>query len=689
LSKNAENRLNIPDVPCTKISLSTLESAPVDWNKLDQGLFGTQARLPQKNLKEHQKLALEASIEHFLHQDRGKLIMACGTAKTFSSLRIAENQTKGKGLVLFLAPSIALIGQTLKEWSADALNPINAICVCSDPQVSKIKNKNPIDEDISGVAELALPATTSVSKIIERLKKAEKFNPDRLNVIFSTYQSIDRVAEALGEMKKTIDLIICNEAHRTTGVTLTDNDESHFVKVHDEAFLKAKKRLYMTATPKIFGDDLKKNSEEVSATLCSMDDENLYGKEIYHLGFGEAVKRDLLSDYKVLVLTVNRNILAANNAEPTDEEKETDADDLTKLIGCRSALSKNMDYQGKFLLDVDPGVMHKAVAFCQTIPKSKAIANVFNRMKGAYPQNKFSQNPENTLVDAAADHIDGTMGAATRYAKMAWLKASPNNPNECRLLTNVRCLGEGIDVPSLDAVLFLSAKDSQIEVVQSVGRVIRKAEGKNFGYILIPVVLASYQDPEKVLKDHERFKVVWMVLNALKVHDDRFVALINKINLNQIKPDGGGAVLIGGIAGKREDNEFGTANLNTADLLKKSRKTEYLFHNALYAKIVIKLGGHNQQDMLQWAADVAKIAEGFQERITTVVNKEGPHKREFDKFLTGLRQTLNPSVDTTEAIEVLAQHLITKPVFEALFEESSFVKNNPVSQSLEAMIDVI
>jgi predicted helicase len=345
-----------------------------------------------------------------------------------------------------------------------------------------------------------------------------------------------------------------------------------------------------------------------------------------------------------------------------------------------------MDYEGGVLRVVDPGVMRKAVAFCQTIAKSKAITEVFNNVMESYGKELTIKEGEQ-LVEVTSQHIDGAMGAAEREKKMSWLKDEPENQNECRILTNVRCLSEGVDVPSLDAVMFLSAKNSQIEVVQSVGRVMRRAKGKKFGYIIIPVITPTYVKPEDVLKDHATFSVVWTVLNALKAHDDRFTALITKIDLNEHKPDGGGSVLIGGIAKASEDNELSGPTVKTNDLLGEARKHDLELYNSIYARLVTKIG--DKDDLLLWAQDVAKIAEGFKERITTVISQKGPHKTEFEKFLTGLRQTLNPSVDTTEAIEMLAQHLITKPVFEALFEGSSFVQSNPVSQSLEAMIDIL
>ncbi|MDR1870356.1 MAG: DEAD/DEAH box helicase family protein [Deltaproteobacteria bacterium] len=707
-SAAAENEIRNQDIPCFRLSLSDLETAPVDWEKLDQGVNGQRARLPKKILRPHQITALEKTLEHFLTKDRGIIAMACGTGKTIASLRIAESQTKGRGLVLFLAPSIALISQTLTEWSTEALNPIHSICVCSDPTVSEGDKKIQDDQLSFGVENLALPASTNVESIVKQIRKGEQRFSDRLTVVFSTYQSIDRVSEALKKLNKTVDLIICDEAHRTTGAIFekpsnkqtdkqSDNAStkkemkvSDFVKVHDDAFIKATKRLYMTATPRIYHPDSKKKAEESSIILCSMDDEKLYGEEIYRLGFGEAVDLGLLSDYKVLILTVNRGEISKTvDRVALEGPKEIETDDVNKLIGCLNALSKNMSIDGRILSEADPGPMRRAVAFCQTIAKSKRVSELWKIACDKWLSESHGVD-SSKLVNIKTDHIDGSMGAGDRGRKLDWLKKSDSpDSNECKVLCNVRCLSEGIDVASLDAILFLSAKNSQIDVVQSVGRVMRKAEGKRFGYIVIPIVIPNYVDPNDALDDNKPFEVVWTVLNALKSHDDRFQATVNRLQLNEKKPDGTNLINIGSIAYSDSDDNVTISNPQQQDLFKTYAQSDYDLHGAIYARLVTKLAG--KRDMLIWAQDVAKIAEGFENRITKVISQEGPHKAEFDNFLKGLRKSLNPSITSEDAVEMLAQHLITKPVFEALFdyENYSFVQLNPVSKSLEAMIDVL
>ncbi|RLT16501.1 MAG: hypothetical protein DWI25_00025, partial [Planctomycetota bacterium] len=340
---NATEAITNQNPPVTRINLFDLIEAPVDWDKLEKGIHGEASRTQKKTLFPHQKDALEKVHEYFKKNERGKLIMACGTGKTFNSLRIAENETKGKGTILFLVPSIALLGQTLREWSADATEPINAICICSDPKISSKRTKNE-DADNFSVVDLALPASTDANQILVQFEQIKAKKLPGMTVVFSTYQSIEVIAKAQKKLMKNgfkeFDLIICDEAHRTTGVTLADEDEAAFTKVHDGKFIQAKKRLYMTATPRLYNDDSKSKAAQADAVLCSMDDPKLYGEEIYRIGFGEAVERGLLTDYKVLILTLSDTDVPLAVQKIIKDKEEINTDDASKLIGCINALSK-------------------------------------------------------------------------------------------------------------------------------------------------------------------------------------------------------------------------------------------------------------------------------------------------------------------------------------------------------------
>ncbi|MBI20356.1 MAG: helicase [Euryarchaeota archaeon] len=686
----AEESIRNQNIPFSRLNLSKLEHAPVDWQKLNDGITGALARTSKKSLRLHQKNALDNTHNHFQNNDRGKLIMACGTGKTYTSLKIAEKETNGSGLVLFLVPSIALLGQTLREWSSDAENPIKPICICSDSRITKIKTTNN-DTTLTSVIDLAMPASTDVDNILRQYQKAQSSSTKGMTVVFSTYQSIDVIAEAQSKIisetgKGVFDLIICDEAHRTTGVTLADSDESAFVKVHDNDFIQAKKRLYMTATPRLYSDESKSKAAQTDAVLCSMDDIDVYGEEIYRIGFGEAVERDLLTDYKVLVLTLSeKDVPQSVQKMIANEDNEINSDDASKLIGCLNALSKQVLGDEGLIKNSDPDPMKKAVAFCQNIKVSKKITNVYNTTSDIY-LDSVEPSQREKLVSVATKHIDGSMSAPERDELLSWLKSTSADSNECRILNNVRCLSEGVDVPSLDAVLFLSARNSQVDVVQSVGRVMRKAPGKKYGYIIIPVVVPSDIQPSEALKDNERFKVVWSVLNALRAHDDRFNATINKIDLNKKKPN---QISVVGVPGQHAGDDFlkmGKEEANKQFNQQLAMQFEQL-QSVVYAKMVQKVGDRVYWE--RWAKDVAVIAQNQKARLQQLVTTNTKHTKAFDNFLGGLQKNINTSITSEEAIDMLSQHIITKPVFEALFDGYSFAKFNPISTAMQSMLDLL
>ncbi len=682
----------------TRLNLIDLESDEVDWEKLERGLYGKSSRPKPFSIMEHQQKAIDRVHTYFQSHDRGKLIMACGTGKTFTSLKIAENETDNNGLVLFLVPSIALLGQTLRAWSAQASIPIHSICICSDGQVSQQKIKN--DEGGVSVIDLALPASTNTDYILYQIESIRREGRKGMTVVFSTYQSIEVISRAQSELLKRtqneygiFDLIICDEAHRTTGVSLKGTDESAFIRVHNDDFIKAKRRLYMTATPRLYTDEARKKAEESDAVLCSMDDVSLYGDEIYRIGFGEAVEKQLLTDYKVLILAVgDKDITPALRDVITNEDGTITVDDASKFVGCINALSKRVLGDEGLIKAADPLPMRRAVAFCSTIKASKATAQVFTDCKSAYMED-VSAEDKAMMVDIAAQHVDGTMSATERDQKLMWLKAQPDNDMECRMLTNARCLSEGVDVPSLDAVIFVSPKNSQVDVVQSVGRVMRRSPGKNYGYIIIPVVIPENVEGDEVLSKHPNFKVVWTVLNALRAHDDRFNAEVNKIELSKQKPK---HILFGGVDSSHDDDGVdpsfvdATKQDTTSAAMQMARQLSLRFEdlqNVFYAKMVTKVGSKRYWEL--WAKDIAQIAEEHIKHIKDLITDEGKHKKAFEQLMRGLRKNINPNLTEQEVIEMLSQHLIAMPVFEALFGNYEFAVSNPVSKVMQKMLALL
>ena len=445
----------------------------------------------------------------------------------------------------------------------------------------------------------------------------------------------------------------------------------------------------MTATPRLYDQDTKSKAAQAEAILCSMDEPELYGEEIYRIGFCEAVSLDLLTDYKVLILTLNEADVPPDIQKMiADDDNEIDLDDASKLIGCINALSKQILGDAGLILSSDPEPMKRAVAFCQSIKVSKKITNTFNTTSDTYISS-LPQEKKSKMVSMASEHIDGTMSAPRRDELLSWLKEETPQ-NACRVLTNVRCLSEGVDVPSLDAVLFLSARNSQVDVVQSVGRVMRRAEGKKYGYIIIPVIVPSDIEADKALDDNKRYAVVWTVLNALRAHDDRFNATVNKIELNKKRPE---QIIVGGSEyafdadgnplRKDFDPSNGTGNEFAEQL---AIQFEHL-QNVVFAKMVTKVGDKRYWE--QWAKNVAEIAERQIIRINKLISEDKKHQQTFANFLAGLQKNINPSITQQESVEMLSQHIITKPVFDALFSGYSFVQNNPISVSMQTMLDLL
>ncbi|MHC2292885.1 putative helicase [Bradyrhizobium barranii subsp. barranii] len=696
-SENAETMIRGQAIPALRIDLSEMQESPIRWETFVAR--GEVVLADKKKPRPHQKDALAAVRAGLAEADRGKLIMACGTGKTFTSLKIAEDLAGAGKSVLFLVPSLALMSQTVREWTADTDTPLRSFAVCSDTQVGKRRQSNDDVAEID-VLDLAFPATTNALRLAQ---SASVIVPSKMSVVFATYQSIQVIADA---QKKhglpAFELIICDEAHRTTGATLAGEDESHFVKVHNQDFIAGRKRLYMTATPRVFGDAVKSKASEASAVLCSMDDESLYGENIFARGFGWAVENGLLSDYKVMVLAVDEQMVSGGvQNRLADGTSELKLDDATKIIGCYKALTKHG--LTKELL-TDPESMKRAIAFCKDIASSKLVQNEFAAVIAEYLVSEEGKEAEGDAMplECQLEHVDGTFNAKARTRLLDWLKEE-HGDHTCRILTNARCLSEGVDVPALDAILFMHPRKSQIDVVQSVGRVMRRAPGKSLGYVILPIGVPTGVTPEEALNDNERYRVVWQILNALRSHDERFDAMINKADLgvdvsdhieviavsNKLpaRNDGGGTKANIGHGSAADDDDRDSGEIKPADPVQGTFFFDE-FSKAIMAKIVKKCGRRDYWE--DWATDIAKIAQTHITRITALVEKPGtPERSALEAFLAEIRDDLNSSISEAEAIEMLAQHIITRPVFDALFEGYSFALHNPVSVAMQQVLDTL
>ena len=655
--ENARRIIEPHGETCTVLRSSDLENSPINWPDLSrQAPEELDLREIVFNLRDYQQEAYDDVIEGFSDADRGKLIMACGTGKTFTALRIAEEIAGVGGRVLYLVPSIGLFSQTMREWAEQKAISHRYIGICSDTQAGNT------DEDAS-MLELEIPVTTKLSNIYKALCGKK---PDTMTVVFCTYHSLPLVEEVQEIGAPEFDIVICDEAHRTTGIERQDGSTSHFNLVHDEIRIRANKRLYMTATSRLYTEGAKAKALRYDREVFSMDDEKSYGPEFHRLPFSKAVESGILSDYKVVVLTIS-----GQDADPALQRYismgggEIPIDDATKIIGCWRAL-QNPESEPSDEEEIKP--LTRAIAFTNRIKDSKALEYHWdNIIESAIQQMPEDSRPLDFLCQV--QHVDGTTNALNRKRRIEWLKA--NDEGVCRILSNARCLSEGIDVPALDAVLFMDSRKSHVDIVQAVGRVMRKAEGKDYGYIVLPIAIRKYEDPVYVLNNTERFAVMWDVLRALRSHDDRLDDEINKIDLNIKKPE---RIIFTGIDGADASNAL---------------KGEQLYLDLgispsdIYTTIVDKCGDRRYWE--NWAKDVADIFKRLVERIENLLeNPENDALREhFDGFHSELKGTINTTITRNNAMDMMAQHILTKPVFDALFEDYDFSAGNPMASALD------
>ena len=716
-SENALTEMQNVTPPIQLVRRSMLASSRINWSVyLNTGKVVQQKkRTPRK----YQEEAIQRVIEGFKTNNRGKLIMACGTGKTFTSMKIAEKMEGNNGFVMFLVPSLALLSQTLTDWKRQCAVPIHAFAVCSDATTGKADLKN-VDE-ITSASDLSYPATTKADRLAEEVMKAR--SKTGMTVIFSTYQSIEVVSEAQHKFgMEEIGLIICDEAHRTAGGHYQDESDAPFQRIHSNDFIKGKKRLYMTATPRIYGDLVKEQKNNGEVVLYSMDDEQIYGPTFHTITFSQAVALGSLVDYKVIVLSVEENILKERALSDYElvQAGGLPVKHAAKVIGCWRALSK-LDLVNEVSMSDDRQPMRRAVGFAQIIEpnikyldrtSSKRFTENFESTIEEFKDQQFEElsKKDKNLSREAYDlayplkcetrHIDGSMNATEKDALLNWLREEPEE-NVCKILFNVRCLSEGVDVPSLDAVLFLSPRKSQVEVVQTVGRVMRVSPqtGKKRGYVIIPIVTPAGLDPSVALNNNADFDVVWQVLNALKSIDTEFGAIVdgqrNIIDSSKIE--------VVCVTNKKLNKK---AKKNPKIIKSKPTKPtppvqevfdfnhDEILEQEIRARIVKRVG--NRREWGDWAEDVAKICQLQIKHINDVLKDPTKTKsREaFESFKKELKATLNDSLTDDEIVEMLGQHVVTQPILDALFtiqtsEGTSyeFSKQNPIAIAMTSMMD--
>ncbi len=682
-------------IDIVEISEEDFIYSQIDWEKFDP--TQTQGEIPlcdKKKPRPHQTEAIKATKEYFSDpkNTRGKLIMACGTGKTYTSLKIME--ALDPKITLFLAPSIALLSQTFREYVQEKSEPFYASIVCSDDKVGKgKKNKNDDDTDDINFSELPNKPSTCLEDILSVHKKAQKEN--KRFIIFSTYQSALRIKEAQEVGLGEIDLIICDEAHRTVGAMYSSNerdDKNAFTLCHSDGNIKAKKRLYMTATPKVYSESSKARAKESDNAIYSMDDESIFGEEIYTLNFTRAIALDLLTDYKVIILAVRKENLSGvtnsvNKKISRLEAKGTKLDKklinnefVCKIIGTHKGLAKKdliaLDDENKedhnLQNKYDTSPSQRAINFCKSINTSKNIKESFETIMECYDEELKKKSFKN--LEISIDHIDGTMNCKVRLEKLEELNAF--EPNTCKVLSNARCLSEGVDVPALDSVIFFDGKSAMVDIIQAVGRVMRKAKHKKRGYIILPIALeeSEIQNLDEAV-NNTNFKNIWKVIKALRSHDP---SLVDEATFREkIK-----------IFGSDDNDET-----NQDDEEPKKDKTEQdpkqaqktLFDaillqnlaNAVYNVMPTKLGDRNYWE--NFTKKTGNIARTLNSRLKDIFEKNPEF---FHGFLDSLKGNIHSNIKEDEALDMIISHIITKPIFDAIFGDNI---KNPISKALDKM----
>ncbi|GAA7608566.1 hypothetical protein HpMMM21_00900 [Helicobacter pylori] len=685
LSSNAlkaieQIRSNGMGIDIDEISEEDFIYSQIDWEKFDP--TQTQGELPlcdKKSPRPHQIEAINATKEYFSSpkNTRGKLIMACGTGKTYTSLKIMESLDPK--ITLFLAPSIALLSQTFREYAQEKSEPFYASIVCSDDKVGKgKKNKNDDDADDINFSELPNKPSTRLEDILSVHEKVQKEN--KRFIIFSTYQSALRIQEAQRMGLGGIDLVICDEAHRTVGAMYSSNerdDKNAFTLCHSDENIKAKKRLYMTATPKVYSESSKAKAKEKDNVIYSMDDEEIFGEEIYTLNFEKAIASDLLTDYKVMILAVRKeNLSGVTNsvnqkisrleAQGTKLDKKLINNEFVcKIIGTHKGLAKQdliaLDDENKKDYDLqnqqDTKPSQRAISFCKSISTSKQIKDSFETIMECYDEELKKKISKNLTI--SIDHIDGTMNCKVRLEKLEELNEFKHNT--CKVLSNARCLSERVDVPALDSIVFFDGKSAMVDIIQAVGRVMRKAKRKQRGYIILPIALEESEIKNlNEAVNNTNFKNIWKVLKALRSHDP---SLVDEATFREkIK-------IFGSDDNKKQNDE---KTLFDAIFLQD-------LADAMYNVMPTKLGDRNYWE--NFTKKTGNIARTLSNRLKIIFEKNPEF---FHDFLDSLRDNIHQNIREDEALDMITSHIITKPIFDAVFGDNI---QNPIAKALDKMVE--
>ena len=643
----------------SRIDLETLGRRRIDWQATLEGAPRRDPLTPNAVQRE----AIGKVVDGLERRDRGQCLMACGTGKTLVAQRIAEAMTPGGGRIVVFVPSRALLKQTLEAWQDNQTAEIRLCAVCSDTSVG-----NEIYSEDLRLEELDCPVTTRAEEIADawRAHAARRVR----SVTISTYQSSERISEAqavAGDAGR-FDLAIADEAHCTAG---TGADEGPFRLVHYESRIRARKRLYMTATPQIWSANVHRTAKKTERPNFSMDNEARFGPVLYDLPFAEAVRQKLICEITLVVQTTSSRDVLENRVNSDQMARlGIETDTATRMTGVYNAMHSRRALNG----EQDDTPVKRAVFFSNRIRESKRLTADFNALTADI------RSREPGLRPVSVRHVDGTMPMSHRAKEIAWLKEDA--ADETRVLSNAQCLTQGVDVPALDAVVFMKPKKSQLEMVQAVGRATRRphGSGKQRGYAIVPMVIREGEDAEQALRDSPDWKTLIETITALRAHDAAFEIELQQLRYEQDTKGPGepGGETTGdppppGEPGGTPDPIQGTFD----DELRKA-----------IVAITVNTAS-SRRFWKNWGQSTANAYKDLRARIAHLYERKGEVREIIDRLVSDLRGAAHDGIDLGTTIAMLAQHQICRRIFVALFGAERNHKEPPAAVTLQETMDLL
>ena len=683
------------------IDKQNLINSRVDWSNYEQ-LAAARGKInivARKRPRSHQRAAIAAANEQITNGlSRGQIIMPCGTGKTLVGLWLAEMFGGPSKAILYVVPSLSLMRQTLDVWRREQADRHDYLAICSDKKVAA-----PNSADIYEIMAMPVPVTTDPDILFHQLRQAKL---DQTRIVLSTYQSLPVLADAIKRANFAgFELALADEAHNTTGVSSQSDSLGAFQMIHKDEFIPAAKRIYMTATPRLYKDKVKKKAYDINFDCFSMDDLDIYGPEVYKMNFKEAIEAKLLSDYEILLIEASHDIVSNldrdrlysiasdysqraldQNKKPPKTAKVFDEGTIVTLLGCWDALADPTTEGvelGRRVGDISDrqGHLRSAIAFTGTIFKSRWIARHDQDSDGFWEDlNQATRNRSSSGEPLRLNviHVDGTMPANVRERKKEILETTESG--SCNVLSNSRVFTEGVDVPALDAVIFLDDRQSVIDIVQAVGRVMRRTEDKKKGYVIIPIVVPPGKtiNDETVFKDGH-FQMVWNVVNALRAHDDRVTAWATDIKSQ--KP-------IRIIRFPQSDPDSSDQDALESDRVSDIQRRLFQLDDDYGAKIASRLADRcgDRKMWPTWGEKAAVVCSNIQRLVEGSLD-DPVIKRKFDRLHKSLKKTISEYLTTEQVIEMASQHIVTHDLFDRLFTKQQF-KNNPVGSALSGLVDI-